>query len=170
MALHFSTTTDVLFPIAITCDSALDMTQEEKNKYIFSGEGLKIKDGATPTYFIVKPLGPKERESAEVRAGAYIRSELGRVLWSEEPSDQKEKAYWRENLSDVERNALASYEAYINRVYDEMIRESVKEIQGVEGEPLALIQKIRPDADRIKTITELVIHIQRLSLLGDSGK
>lgn len=170
MALHFSTTTEVLFNVVITCDDALDMTAEEKKKYLFNGEGLKLVDGKTPTYFVIKPLGPKEREAAEVRAGAYTRSELGRMLWADEPNDPKEKAYWREALTAIEKGALASYEGYINRVYEEMIREAVKEIKGVEGDPLSMIQKIKPESDRIKTITELVIHIQRLSLLGSEGK
>lgn len=170
MALHFSTTTDVLFDVVISCDEALDMTQEEIKIYLQKGGELKLKEGQTPTYFVIKPMGPKERENAEVRAGAYTRSELGRILWVEEPSDLKEKAYWRENLSELERKALSSYEQYINKVYEEMIRESVKEIKGIKGDPLELIQKIRPEADRVRTVSELIIHIQRLSLLGAEGK
>lgn len=170
MALHFSTTTDVLFDVVISCDSSLDMTQDEKNEYLKKGGDIKIKEGQTPTYFVIKPMGPKERENAEVRAGAYTRSELGRILWVDEPNDVKEKAYWRENLTDLEKNALSSYEQYINRVYDEMIRESVKEIKGIKGDVVTLIQNIRPESDRVRTVSELIIHIQRLSLLGSEGK
>lgn len=170
MALFFSTTTDVHFDIAITCDSALDMTQDEKNIYLKSGEGLKTFEGQTPTYFVIKPMSPKDRENVEIKAGAFTRSELGRMLWSEEPMDIREKAYWRENLSDMEKKAISSYEQYINKVYEEMIKSSVIKIKDLTIDPWDAIQQIRPDADRIRTITELVLQIQRLSLLSNQGK
>lgn len=170
MALYFSTNSENPFEIAITCDPALDMSSEEKAEYLKTGEGLKVKSGLTPTFFKVKALSPKDREDVETKAGAYVRSELGRILWAEEPSNYKEKAYWRENLNEVERKALSNYEQYINRVYEEMIKAAVLEVVGVEGKPFDIIQQIRPDGDRIQTISELVIQIQRLSLLGNAGK
>lgn len=170
MALYFSTNSEKIFEIAITCDLALDMTQEEKTAYLKTGEGLKVKEGSNPTFFKIKALSPKEREAVELAAGAYSRSELGRILWSEEPSESREKAYWREALSEVERKALQSYELYISRVYEEMIQASVLEVVGVEGKPYEIIQQIRPDADRIRAMSELILHIQRLSLLGSEGK
>jgi hypothetical protein len=117
----------------------------------------------------LKPLGPADREAAEIRAGAFSRSELGRYLWIEAPTDAHKKARWHHGLSIEEREALASYEAYISRVSIEMIRESLVEIDGHEG-TVEMIQDIRPDSFRISTITELVLHIQRASLVGDSGK
>ena len=160
MALYFSTNSENPFEIAITCDPALDMSSEEKAEYLKTGEGLKVKSGLTHTFFKVKALSPKDREDVETKAGAY----------AEEPSNYKEKAYWRENLNEVERKALSNYEQYINRVYEEMIKAAVLEVVGVEGKPFDIIQQIRPDGDRIQTISELVIQIQRLSLLGNAGK
>lgn len=170
MALYFSTTTDIEYDIVITCDSALDMTDEEKSGYLKTGEGLKVKEGMTPTYFKLKPLSPKDREIAETKAGAYTRSELGRILWTEEPNGYKEKAYWRENLNDVEKKALSSYEKYLSNVYEEMVKAGVKSIVGVNGDVWDIIDSIRPDVDRVRTISELVLHIQRLSLLSNEGK
>lgn len=170
MALYFSTTTDVQYEVAITCDNDLDMSDDEKALYLKTGEGLKVKEGKEPTLFIIKPLSPKERENVELKAGAYTRSELGRILWSEEPSNYKEKAYWRENLNDIEKNALSNYERYINNVYEEMVKASVIGIKGVKGDVWELIQAIRPDANRIRTISELILHIQRISLLSNEGK
>ena len=105
-----------------------------------------------------------------MKAGAYTRSELGRILWGEEPADYKQKAYWREGLNDVERKALSNYEKYINSVYEEMIKVGVLSIKGVEGDVYEMIEKIRPDHNRVRTISELVIHIQRISLLSNEGK
>ena len=51
-----------------------------------------------------------------------------------------------------------------------MIKASVVEIKGVEGNVWDLIQSIKPDAIRLQTISELVTHISTLSLLGDQGK
>jgi hypothetical protein len=64
---------------------------------------------------------------------------------------------------------MADYNAYINRVYIEMLRSSLKLI---DGEPAIVEQLslIRPDSHRTQTTSELVLHVQRISLLGDSGK
>ena len=50
-----------------------------------------------------------------------------------------------------------------------MIRESLVSIDGQPG-TIEMIQQIRPDGMRVTTITELVLHIQRASLVGDEGK
>jgi len=170
MALHFSTSSSIEHKVVISIDPALDMTSEEFSKYLKTGEGYKCVEGSEPTIFVIKALSPKQRESAEVSAGAYKRSELGRYLHATEPTSTKEKAEWHNNLSDAEKQAYFDYNSYISRVYEEMIKASVVRIEGVEGSPLDLIQNIRPDSHRLSTITELVIHIQRLSLLGDQGK
>ena len=64
---------------------------------------------------------------------------------------------------------MADYNSYINRVYAEMIRSSLKSIDGDEANADQL-QLIRPDSHRTETISELVLHVQRISLLGDQGK
>lgn len=172
MALHFTTNAKLQYEIAITTDPALNMNDDEKISYLNTGDNglLKIKEGQEPTFFVIHALTPSDRETAELKAGAYTRSELGRILWVEEPSNYKEKAYWREALSDMEKKALSDYESYLNRVYSELVKASLIEIKGVAGDPWDLIQMIRPDSIRLKAISELVYHIQRLSLLSEEGK
>ena len=91
------------------------------------------------------------------------------MLWVEAPSEKVERAKWHHALSVDEREAMADYQAYISRVYIEMVRASLTHI---DGEPASIdqVQLIRPDDVRSSTISELVIHIQRISLLGDEGK
>ena len=64
---------------------------------------------------------------------------------------------------------MADYQGYISRVYIEMVRAALTHI---DCEPASIdqVQLIRPDDVRSSTISELVIHIQRISLLGDEGK
>ena len=50
-----------------------------------------------------------------------------------------------------------------------MIDASLLSINGDEAD-LNTIQSIRPESHRVQAITELVLHIQRISLLGDQGK
>jgi len=168
MAISFLTSTEVEVDVYLTMDESIELTEEQRSTYLSKGafEG-KVKEGAT--VFKLKALSPSDREEAEVRAGSYTRSELGRMLWIESPSDDKEKATWHHSLSDEEKQALGSYQAYLNRVYVEMIRSSLVSIDGKEAS-VDQIQRIRPESHRVQAITELVLHIQRLSLLGDSGK
>ena len=51
-----------------------------------------------------------------------------------------------------------------------MIKVGVVSIKGVEGDVYEMIEKIRPDHNRVRTISELVLHIQRISLLSNEGK
>lgn len=171
MALNFSTSTKVNYEVVVSCDESLDMTSEEISTYLLKGGDFKSKEGSEPTLFVIKALSPSEREEAEVKAGAYKRSELGRVLYAEEPKgDSKEKGLWFDALSDQEKQALFDYNQYINRVYSEMVKAAVIEIKGVEGSPWDLINSIKPESHRVRTISDLVLHIQRVSLLGDQGK
>jgi hypothetical protein len=64
---------------------------------------------------------------------------------------------------------MAGYQQYLNQVYNEMIKASLTHI---DGEPATFdhIDQIRPDDHRVTTIVELVVHIRRISLLGDAGK
>ena len=168
MAISFLTSTEVEVDVYLTMDGSIELTEEQRSNYLSKGvfEG-KVNEGAT--VFTLKALSPSDREEAEVRAGSYTRSELGRMLWIESPSDDKDKATWHHSLSDEEKEALGSYQAYLNRVYIEMIRSSLVSIDG-EKSSVDQVQMIRPESHRIQAITELVLHIQRLSLVGESGK
>jgi len=50
-----------------------------------------------------------------------------------------------------------------------MIRASLTHINGEEAS-VEQVDMIRPDSDRLTVISELVLHIQRISLLGVEGK
>ena len=155
----------------MSCDPALDMTPAEISAYLQGDfDSLKIKQDQAPTFFFIKPLSPADREEIEIKAGAYTRSELGRMIYLDQPDDQKARAYWHDALSDQEKNAFAQYQSYLNRVYAETAKKALVKIEGFEGNAWDAIQSIKPDAHRILTIAEIVAHTQRLSLLGDSGK
>lgn len=170
MALHFLTSSTEFIDVVVTCDSSVEATEDQRSAYLNSGslDDLgNVKEDAT--MFTLKALSPSEREEAEVRAGAYTRSELGRMLWVEAPSDQKARAVWHHNLTDEEREAMADYNAYLQRVYMEMIVGSLTKINGEEATVMQ-IMNIRPESNRVQAISELVMHIQRISLLGIEGK
>ena len=82
MPLNFSTTTLTPFKIIVSCDSSVKMNEEQKTKYFNEGtlEGVQIDNDAT--WFTLKPLSISDREQAEIRAGAFTRSELGKLLWA----------------------------------------------------------------------------------------
>ncbi len=170
MALSFLTCADHTIDVVVTCDPEVEADSGQRSAYIQSGDLSdlgSVSDDATR--FTLKALSPSEREEAEIRAGALKRSELGRLLWSEAPIDSSDRARWHHALSDDEREAMADYNSYINRVYVEMLRSSLKSIDG-EDASVDQLQLIRPDSHRTDTVSELVLHVQRVSLLGDQGK
>ena len=170
MALSFLTNADHTVEVVGTCDPEVEADESQRSAYIQSGDLSElgsVSDQATR--FTLKALSPSEREDAEVRAGALRRSELGRLLWSEAPIDSAERARWHHALTDDEREAMSGYNAYINRVYVEMLRASLKLIDGEEAS-VEQLELIRPDSHRTDTISQLVLHVQRSSLLGDQGK
>lgn len=170
MALNFLTSKDQSITVVITCDADVKASDEQRAKYLASGDINDLEYvGESATKFTIKALSPSEREDAEQKAGAYTRSELGRLLWVEAPSDRDSRARWHHKLDNDERAAMADYQAYLNRVYLEMIRASLTHI---DNEPATLedVQNIRPDDNRSTTISELVLHTQRISLLGAEGK
>ena len=170
MALSFLTNADHTIEVVVTCDPEVVADQAQRSAYLQSGELSELGSvGDDATRFTLKALSPSEREDAEVRAGALRRSELGRLLWSEAPSDSSERARWHHALTDDEREAMADYNGYINRVYVEMLKASLQLIDGVDAS-VDQLNLIRPDSHRTETISELVLHVQRVSLLGDSGK
>lgn len=170
MSISFLTNADHTIEVVVTCDPEVEADQAQRSAYLQSGELEELGSvGDDATRFTLKALSPSEREDAEVRAGALRRSELGRLLWSEAPADSSERARWHHALTDDEREAMADYNGYINRVYVEMLRASLQLIDG-EDASVDQLNLIRPDSHRTETISELVLHVQRVSLLGDSGK
>lgn len=170
MALSFLTNSGHTIEVVATCDPEVEADEAQRSAYLQSGELEELGSvGDDATRFTLKALSPSEREDAEVRAGALRRSELGRLLWSEAPADSSERARWHHALTDDEREAMADYNSYINRVYVEMLRASLQLIDG-EDASVDQLNLIRPDSHRTETISQLVLHVQRISLLGDSGK
>ena len=169
MALRFLTNAHHTIDVVVTCDDAVTCTEEQRALYLSDANKEHLKVGDQATIFTLKALSPSDRDDAEQRAGAFSRSELGRLLWVEAPSEKLERAKWHHALSLDEREAMADYQGYISRVYIEMVRASLTHI---DCEPASIdqVQLIRPDDVRSSTISELVIHIQRISLLGDEGK
>jgi len=169
MALRFLTDAHHTIDVVVTCDDEVKCTEEQKALYLNDADKKHLQVGDQATVFTLKALSPSDREEAEQRAGAFTRSELGRLLWVEAPTENLERAKWHHALSNEEREAMASYQAYISRVYLEMVRGSLTHING-EPASIEQVQLIRPDDVRSLTISELVIHIQRISLLGSEGK
>ena len=170
MALSFVTSANISVNVVATCDASVECTDAEKSAYLSSGDLDDLSFvGDEATTFTLKALSPSDREDAEQRAGAYKRSELGRLLWTEAPLDKHDRARWHHELTDDEREAMSDYQAYLERVYVEMLNSSLTHIDGKPANA-DQVQLIRPDAQRALTISELVVHIQRISLLGTEGK
>lgn len=168
MALSFVTDSDLSLDVVVTCDPAVKCSPEQMAEYLKTGnlEHLESYEGAT--VFSIKALSPSDREQAEVKAGAYTRSELGRILWLEAPDDEQDKARWHHALANDEREALAQYQGYLSRVFVEMVRVSLVSIDGQSAADM--IDRVKPESHRLQMISELVGHIQRISLLGAEGK
>ena len=169
MALSFLTSSEQTQEVVVTCDPEVTASAEQRSAYLETGDLSALGEVGQATRFTLKALSPSEREDAEARAGALTRSELGRLLWTEAPTAERERAEWHHALTDDERSAMADYQAYLNRVYQEMINSSLILIDGEEADAEQL-ELIRPEAHRIQTVSELVMHIQRISLLGVEGK
>ena len=170
MALSFLTSSEQTIEVVITVDPAVDASPDQVSIYLETGDQTKLNSvGDDATRFTLAALSPVEREEAECRAGALTRSELGRLLWSEAPNDAEDKARWHHALTPEDREAMSGYQQYLNRVYIEMIRSSLVSIDGEQGN-VEMIQQIRPESHRVQVISELVLHIQRISLLGIEGK
>lgn len=180
MAFSFVPSSTMVLDVVVTCDPAVTASAEQAAAYLDSGDLRDLRgdlggdlggyEGAT--VFTLKALSPQEREEAEVRAGAYTRSELGRLLWVEAPEELRARAAWHHGLNEDERAALASYQAYINRVFIEMVKAALIMI---DERPIPKhgpnpLDDIRPEAHRVQVIAELTRHVQRMSLLGQSGK
>lgn len=172
MAFSFMPSSTMTLDVVVTCDPAVVATPEQAAAYLESGDIGKLGGHEGATMFTLKALSPQEREEAEVRAGAYTRSELGRLLWVEAPDELRARAAWHHALNEDERAALASYQAYINRVFVEMVKAALIMIdeRPVSKSGPNPLDDIRPEAHRVQVIAELTRHVQRMSLLGQSGK
>ena len=132
---------------------------------------LSFMPSSTMTLDVVVTCDPAVIATNE-QAAAYLESgDLGKLEKHEGATMFTLKALWHHNLSDDEKSALASYQGYINRVFNEMVRASLIMI---DERPIAKdsnpLDDIRPEAHRVQVIAELVRHVQRMSLLGQSGK
>lgn len=168
MAISFLPDAELTLDVVVSCDPAVVATPEQVLNYMESGEPSDLGGIEGATVFTLKALSPSDREKAEVKAGAYTRSELGRLLWLEAPDEERAKARWHHELEEDERAALASYQAYLNRVFVEMVNVALISIDGEPAE--GKLDLIKPDSHRLMVISELVQHIQRMSLLGQRGK
>lgn len=171
----FCPSSGVIKTIYITSDPAFsEISEADKGEYLATSDSAVLGDTEKACAFSIKALSPSERENAEIRAGAYERSELGRLLFTRQPTDVEEKARWHHELDSAERKALAEYHQYLQNCYVEMIRASLVSIKnhGEEytGDLIAQIDLIKPESARVSVISELIVHIQRLSLLGDRPK
>ena len=88
MALRFFTSSESTLDVVITCDPAINATDEAKNEYLKTGDLSLLGGHEGATIFKLKALGPSEREEAEVKAGAYVRSCL--LYTSPSPRDVEE--------------------------------------------------------------------------------
>jgi hypothetical protein len=173
MALSFMPSSSMTLDVVVTCRPAVNATPEQAERYLDTGDIKVLDPHAGATIFTLKALSAIEREEAEVRAGAYTRSELGRHLWIKEPMTPEARAQWHHALALDEREALGEYKAYLNRVFVEMVKSALTAVDGVGvsaqsgSHPLELI---RPESHRVQVIAELVRHVQRMSLLSPSGK
>ena len=170
MAFHFSTSADQTYQVVSTVDPSVLGTDAAKIEYLSSRDESLLDSTEGATRFNLRALSPQAREQAEVRAGAYSRSELGRQLFMEQPDELRERARWHHDLAPDERQALGEYVGYLDRVYREMLSVALVSVEGHDGDALELIDAIRPDHHRQVLMGELVAHVQALSLLPIEGK
>lgn len=166
--ISFNTSTRHTFKIVVSTDSSVTMTEEQKRNYFNSGnlDDIQVDDKAS--WFTLRTLSIADREQAEIKAGAFTRSELGKLLWVEAPNDTRDKAVWHNRLSDEEKEALAKYEKYLDRSYLEYAKASLVAINDEEVNS-DILDNLSP-ADKSNVIYEMVIHLTRESTLSESGK
>jgi len=170
MSFIFATSAEYTVEVVSTVDPAVEASEEAKVEYLTTRDESLLGDTSGATRFKLRALSPQAREEAEIEAGVYSRSELGRLLHMEQPTDPKERARWQHDLPVDEREALGDYQRYLSRCYRELLRAGLVEVVGHDGDPLELLDRVRPDHHRMVLSSELVTHIQGLSLLPPSGK
>ena len=170
MSFIFATSAEYITEVVSTVDPAVEASEEAKVEYLTTRDESLLGDTSGATRFKLRALSPQAREEAEIEAGVYSRSELGRLLHMEQPTDPKERARWQHDLPVDEREALGDYQQYLSRCYRGLLRAGLVEVVGHDGDPLELLDRVRPDHHRMVLSSELVTHIQGLSLLPPSGK
>tara|TARA_Y100000592_G_scaffold9199_2_gene12871 strand:+ start:14733 stop:15248 length:516 start_codon:yes stop_codon:yes gene_type:complete len=170
--LNFSTTTKTHFNIVLSCDTSVNMTEDQKNKYLETGslEGIEVSNDVS--WITLRPLSLQDREQAEIKAGSFKKSELGRMLWSEyhDIKNLKDRAYYHDKLSEFEREAIAKYDQYLNECYKELVKASLVSINDKPALFEETINILSPESSRVSAITEIVIHVTRESTLNNLGK
>lgn len=165
MAFTFATSANYELDVVCISDPALeDVDQEIKDKYLETTDMSLFADINGLTVFRIRALSHQDREEAEIRAGAYQRTELGRVLNWQAPSDEVEQAKWFDNLTAHEQESFHKYIKYLKNVNEEIIQQSLVSIDGQRAS-LNEINLIRPDSLRSQVFNELTLHIRRISLL-----
>jgi hypothetical protein len=166
--ISFNTSTRHTFKIVVSTDSSVQMTEEQKKNYFNTGNLDDIQVDQNASWFTLRTLSIADREQAEIKAGAFTRSELGKLLWVEAPNDTRDKAVWHNRLSDEEKEALAKYEKYLDRSYLEYAKASLVAINDEEVNS-DILDNLSP-ADKSNVIYEMVIHLTRESTLSEAGK
>ena len=165
MAFTFATSANYELDVVCISDPVLeDVDQETKDKYLETTDMSLFADVEGLTVFRVRALSHQDREEAEIRAGAYQRTELGRVLNWQAPTDEVEQAKWFDNLTAHEQESFHKYIKYLKNVNEEIIQQSLVSIDGQRAS-LNEINLIRPDSLRSQVFNELTLHIRRISLL-----
>ena len=166
--ISFNTSTRHTFKIVVSTDSSVQMTEEQKKNYFNTGNLDDIQVDQNASWFTLRTLSIADREQAEIKAGAFTRSELGKLLWVEAPNDTRDKAVWHNRLSDEEKEALAKYEKYLDRSYLEYAKASLVAINDEEVNS-DILDNLSP-ADKSNVIYEMVIHLTRESTLSEAGQ
>ena len=170
MSFSFATSSNYKMKVICTSDPALEhIDQSIKDQYLESSDMNLFPEIDNLTIFEIKALSHEDREQAEIRAGAYQRTELGRVLNWQAPNEELEQAKWFDNLNPDEQEAFHRYLKYLRRVNEEIVNQSLISIDGKEAS-LEDINLIRPDNLRSQVFNELTLHIRRISLLDLTQK
>ena len=165
MAFNFATSANYELDVVCISDPALeDVDQAIKDRYLETTDMSLFNGVDGLTVFKIRALSHQDREQAEIRAGAYQRTELGRILNWQAPSDEIEQAKWFDNLTAHEQESFHKYIKYLKNVNEEILNQSLISIDGKKA-TIEDINLIRPDSLRAQVFNELTLHIRRISLL-----
>jgi hypothetical protein len=99
MALRFFTSSESTLEVVITCDPAIDATDEAKNEYLKTGDLSLLGDHEGSTIFKLKALGPESKRAhtfAQNSGGFYgfsnrqkLRSGRGGIMHLKKMSEKR---------------------------------------------------------------------------------